>query len=57
LAERAAAAVPGALPTGSLRVFQLFVSFNGAELPAGKLSEFGLCSVLLQIPESERNGR
>ena len=37
---------------------QLFVSFNGAELPVGKQSEFGLCSVLLlHIPESERNGR
>jgi hypothetical protein len=37
---------------------QLFVSFNGAELPAGRQSEFGLCSVLLlHIPESERNGR
>lgn len=37
---------------------QLFISFNGAELPAGRQSEFGLCSaVLLDIPESERNGR
>ena len=35
---------------------QLFVSFNGAELPAGRQSEFGLCSaLLLHIPESERN--
>lgn len=37
---------------------QLFVSFNGAKLPAGRQSEFGLCSALvLHIPESERNGR
>jgi hypothetical protein len=37
---------------------QLFASFNGAELPAGRQSEFGLCSVLLlHIPKSERNGR
>lgn len=37
---------------------QLFVSFNGAELPAGKQAEFGLCSaLLLHIPENERNGR
>jgi hypothetical protein len=37
---------------------QLFVSFNGAQLPAGKQSEFGLCStMLLHIPESERDGR
>jgi hypothetical protein len=36
---------------------QLFVAFNGAELPAGKQSEFGLCSaLLLHIPESERDG-
>jgi hypothetical protein len=37
---------------------QLFVSFNGAELPAGKQADFGLCSaLLLHIPESERSGR
>lgn len=37
---------------------QLFVGFNGAELPAGKQTEFGLCSVLLlHIPERERDGR
>lgn len=37
---------------------QLFVSFNGAQLPVGRQSEFGLCSVLLlHIPKSERNGR
>jgi sugar lactone lactonase YvrE len=37
---------------------QLFVSFNGAQLPAEKQSEFGLCSaLLLHIPESERTGR
>lgn len=37
---------------------RLFVSFNGARLPTGKQSEFGVCSVLLlHIPESERNGR
>jgi len=37
---------------------QLFVSFNGAQLPAGKQPEFGLCSaLLLHIPESERSGR
>jgi sugar lactone lactonase YvrE len=37
---------------------QLFISFNGAQLPAGKQSEFGLCSaLLLHIPESERSGR
>jgi outer membrane protein assembly factor BamB len=37
---------------------QLFASFNGAELPVGKQSEFGLCSaLLLHIPENERNGQ
>jgi len=37
---------------------QLFASFNGAQLPAGKQSEFGLCSaLLLHIPGSERDSR
>jgi len=37
---------------------QLFISFNGAKLPASKQSEFGLCSaLLLHIPEDERDGR
>jgi hypothetical protein len=37
---------------------QLFISFNGSRLPAGKQSEFGLCSaLLLHVPESERRGR